>query len=401
MIPVTARFLAALRQSHTVSVAATIRPPSDPGTPIEVPVIGGQITIDRDARVRRQGSLEVAFSLSDGVTRDIVRELPFGGYAVVERGIRYADGDTERVPLGMFRVESVVWSELEGKATLTLADRMAQIQDEPFVTPYTPGGLKPSNAAVQAVQQVFGSTIAYHVLTDPASEPTLADVVYDEDRAQAITDLASNVSAEALFDYLGDFVIRPRNRPADTPVWTVDAGEGGVLLGSSETLDRSSVRNGVAVRGQPAADQPPIYSLAVNDDPDSPTRWGGPFGKVALISSSTSVTTQAQADSTAASLLNLRLGLARTVTLNSVPNPAVMPDDLIEIVFSDGRTETQSINAVQLALDVGGALQITTTSQLRTAGAAAAGANLTPERFRMFAGDTAWRELESATLVTA
>ena len=394
MYPVTPRFLAALRQSHTVSVAATIYRPSAPTVPVTVPVLGGQVTIDRDARVRRQGSLDVAFSLADGFTRDVVRELPFGGYCVVERGIRFADGDTERVPLGMFRVESIVWDELQGQATLTLADRMAQIQDEPFVTPYAPAGMTPSDAAVQAVYQVFGDTIAYHVLTDPSSEPVLADVVYDEDRAAAIGDLASNVSAEALFDYLGDFVIRPVNRPTDV-AWTVDAGANGVLLGSTETLDRSSVRNGVSVRGQPSADVPPIYSLAVNDDPDSPTRWGGPFGKVALIVSSTTIMDQDQADSTAESLLNLRLGLARTVTLNSVPNPAVMPDDLIEVVFADGRTETQTINAIQLSLDVDGALQITTTSQLRTVSLAA------PTRFRVFAGQHAWRELEGATLVPA
>ena len=179
-------------------------------------------------------------------------------------------------------------------------------------------------------------------------------------------------------------------------VWTVDAGEGGVLLGSSETLDRSNVRNGVSVRGQPAADEPPIYALAVNDDPASPTRWGGPFGKVALISSSTTVTTQAQADSTAASLLNLRLGLARTLTLNSVPNPAVMPDDLIQITFADGRTENQSINAIQFSLDVDGALQITTTSQLRTV---SLGDPLGEPTVRMFRGDAVWRELADSTLV--
>ena len=36
-------------------------------------------------------------------------------------------------------------------------------------------------------------------------------------------------------------------------------------------------------RRRPSAEQPPIYALAVDDDPSSPTRWGGPFGKVALI----------------------------------------------------------------------------------------------------------------------
>ena len=58
-----------------------------------------------------------------------------------------------------------------------------------------------------------------------------------------------------------------------------------------------------------------------------------------MIVNLTGVSSQAQADSTAASLLNLRLGLARTVTLRGVPNPALEPGDLIEITYTDGRTE--------------------------------------------------------------
>ena len=119
------------------------------------------------------------------------------------------------------------------------------------------------------------------------------------------------------------------------------------MLAASETLDRSNVRNGVAVLGQLSADLPPIYALATYDDPTAPTRWAGPFGKVALLVSSTTVQTQAQADETAASLLNLRLGLQRTLTVSSLPNPALEPDDLLEFVFADGRVEQQYVNAVR------------------------------------------------------
>jgi hypothetical protein len=390
MLTVSDRFLASLRESHTISVAATLYAPSAPTVPINAPVVGGQVTIDKDARVRRQASLDVAFSLADATTRDTVRELPYGGYATLERGVRYPDGTVERVQLGRFRVESVVWSELEGMATLTLADRMAQIQDEPFVTPYAAGGQHPTDAIVAIVTQVFGSTIAYHVTTTPATEPTLQDTVYAEDRAAAISDLASSISASATFDHLGDFVLKPSG-PSTEVAWTLDAGERGVLIASQETLDRSSVRNGVSVRGQVSADQPPLYALATNDDPDSPTRWGGPFGKVVMIVSSTAVSSQADADATAASLLNLRLGLARTLVLQGVPNPALEPDDLIEIVFADGRTETQTVNRVQIGLGVDGTLELTTTSQLHP--------DLEPAHVRMYTGRSAWRQLEDAVSV--
>ena len=398
MLAVSDRFLAALRQMHTVSVRATIYRPSAPTTPIAVNVIGGQVTADIDARVRRQASLDVAFALADDVTIDVVRELPFGGYCVIERGIVYANGEVERVQLGRFRVENVTWPDVQGRAALTLADRMAQVADEPFITPFTPGGLKPSDAIVVAVQQVFASTIAYHVSTTPASETTLIDVFYDEDRAAAISDLASGIDAQAFFDNLGDFVLRPRPSvtPSGTPVWSIDAGEDGVLLGADESLDRSNVRNGVSVRALPDPTLAPIYSLAIDNDPASPTRWGGPFGKVALIVNSTSIQTQAQADATAASLLNLRLGLSRTLELRSVPNPALEPGDLIEIVHADERRELQLVNALQIGLDGAADIALTTRANWRPTSSL-----LLPGAVRMYAGRAAWRELAEAERVPA
>ena len=391
MIPVTPRFLAALREAHQISVAAAVYRPGDLGTAIPVAVSTGTLTVDRDARIRRQASLDIAFpSLEDQATRDLVRELPFGGYATIARGIEYADGTAERVQLGRLRVDSIVWHELQGLATLTLNDRMAQIQDEALTVPYAPAGMHPSDAIVDLVRQVFADTIAYHVQTSPASEPVLGPAtVYLDDRAGAITDLASTINADVLFDQLGDLVVRPSGR--GTVAWTIDAGDHGSMMSADETLDRSSVRNGVVVRGQSDPDQPPFYALATYQDPTAPTRWGGPFGRVALISDSTTVTSQGQADATAASLLNLRLGLQRTISLTALPNPALEPDDLIELVFADGRTEQQVVNSTQIGLDPTGPLTLTTSSNL-----AGVLPSLAPTR--MYRGRAALRELATARL---
>ena len=390
MQSVSARFLAALRKPHSISVRCRLYRPSAPTVAIDTHVIDGAVSSDLDARNLRSGSVDLSFALTDPVTVAVLRELPFGGYAVLERGIRYANGEIERVQLGRFRIEQVTWPDLQGIATLTLADRMAQISDEAFVTPYVPAGLKPSDAIVALVNAVFGSSIAYLVTTTPATETALADVVYDEDRAAAISDLASGIGADAFFNANGDFVLRPK--PAiGSPVWTVDAGSSGVMMGSSESLDRSAVRNGVSVRAAPASDQPPIYSLATDSDPASPTRWGGPFGKVPLIVNSTSIATQAQADSTAANLLNLRLGLSRTLELIGVPNPALEAGDVIQIEHPDGRSELQIVNALRIGLSPGGELGLSTRAQWRPS------LSLKSERpIRVLAGEQAWRETEEA-----
>jgi hypothetical protein len=397
MLAVSDRFLAAIRDTHTISIAARVYRPAAPTVPIAAQVVGGQMTCDIDATILRQATLDIAFGLTDPLTVEIVRELPFGGYCVLERGIRYASGETERVQLGRFRIDTVVWAELQGQASLTLNDRMAQIADEPFVTPWVATGQRSSDAIVAMVQDVFGSSIAYHVSTSPATEPVLGDTIYDEDRAGAISELASGIGAEALFDNLGDFVLRPRPSldAGGTPVWTIDAGEGGVLLGAEESLDRSSVRNGVAMRAQADPALPPIYSLATDNDSASPTRWGGPFGKVALVARSSSIATQAQADAAAASLLNLRLGLSRNLTLRGVPNPALEPDDLIQIVHADGRVEPQIVNALTIGLDAEGELELTTRANWRPQAISPAA------RIQVWSDEAALREMDDAKLVEA
>ena len=76
-----------------------------------------------------------------------------------------------------------------------------------------------------------------------------------------------------------------------------------------------------------------------------------------------SVGSEAQANATARSLLNLRLRLSRSLMLVSVPNPALEPDDLIEVVFADGRREQHLVNAVSIDLAADGRLELATTSQ--------------------------------------
>ena len=249
--------------------------------------------------------------------------------------------------LGRFRVEAVSWGDLEGVCTLTLADRMAQVADEALVAPYAPLGLHPSDAAKALVYDVFGAAIAYTVETTPAAETILGDAVYVDDRAAAISDLAAAADAWAYFDNLGGWRLRPRSSSA--PGWCGPSPR--ARAGPSSTRrnpwsGRPSVTASWSAGRRPPT-PPPVSYLATFDDPASPLRWGGPFGRVALVADSQSVTTAAQAQAVAESLLRLRLGLARTLVLRLAPNPALEPDDLIAVAFPDGRVEQHTVNAVR------------------------------------------------------
>ena len=383
MQPASEQFLESLRFSHVIAAAAELIFPGETDT-ISVPVEAGSITIDRTAEHRRTGTITIPWSLQADLGVDI-RTLPLGGYVLVHRGLRYANGDLELILLGRLRVESVTWDTLAASASLELADRQAQITDEPFSVPYAAAGQLPAAAAVGIVQGVFGDTIAYHT---PYQPPTpLGDITYTGARTDALSALEQSYAAETYFDANGDFVFAAKPGDSEPVVWTVDAGDTGVMVNAQESLDRTGIYNGVLVTGQGDADLPPVTGLATYTDPASPVRWGGPFGRVAMLADSTSASTPEDAAATAASLLNLRLKQTRSLTLTSAPNPALEAGDTIRVLFPDGRRETHLVDSTTISLATD-AQAITTRTLFKP------GPTPVPRR-------DAWVELHDAQLVAA
>jgi len=366
MRPASPHFLASLRDSHVIAAAVDlVFPGRTDAEAISVPVESGSVTIDRTAQNRRSGSVRIPWSLDAALNLGVdVRELPLGGYALV-RGLRYADGSTELILLGRLRVESVNWGTLETAATLELSDRMAQVRDEPFTAPFAAIGQTPHGAAVNVVAGVFGSSIGYLTPYMPAG--TLGDITWTAGRDEALTQLEQSYGAETYFNANGDFVFNRKPQDTDPVVWTVDSGELGVMVDARESLDRTGVYNGVVVKGQAQSDLPPVSALATFDDPTSPIRWGGPFGHVAMIADSTTVTTTGEALAAAQSLLNLRLKQTRSLELTSAPNPALEAGDTITVEFPDGRTETHLIDATTISLSTDAQAIVTRTHFTPTA----------------------------------
>ena len=541
MRPTSDVFQHAVRGAHLIGARVDLWFPD--GTTHEVQPVGGAITIDRTAQVRRSGSVVIPWSLerADELELD-VRTLPLGGYARPWRGVRFPDGTSELVSLGWGRVESVTWSTVEQRATLELADSMAQIRDEPFEAPFVASGMRVAAAATAIVRQVFPSATV-RVLYDPAV--VLSDVIYSGSRLDALFELARAVGADTWFDADDAWVFDiaaggsavslvgtltdgstvvtglastaqlavgmtvtgmgipgyrrvvainsasqiTMNAPANTwgvknsrttseataiangdpeqahrltevtdtddlspgmavtgpgmqpgtiidaiptpselrisssaqidgyplltytapasallsfaggatayPVADVAAGEGGVLVDAGESLDRSGVYNGVLVVGQATGVTAAFSVLVVDSDASSPTRWGGPFGKALRVENTNVVQTAGQGAIMADALLSEGLGLARSLTLEAAPNPALEAGDTVRVVFGDGRVETHLLDAV--AHDLGpGTMRLATRSTSRPADLSRMAPY--PTR-RAYYGADVWRELRAATVL--
>jgi hypothetical protein len=90
----------------------------------------------------------------------------------------------------------------------------------------------------------------------------------DEDRARTIEDIATAAALDVYFDRDGTPTIRdvPRLNP-DRVVWTVDAGDAGVMTGADRERNRQNVRNLIALTSDRNDGTAPFATQYVWDQP--------------------------------------------------------------------------------------------------------------------------------------
>lgn len=358
MYPVTARFLRRLAEDHAPVVRVVLT--HTDGTARELPVTGGSVTVDRGSAVRRTCTVELADV--DLIPRTPADELSvYGATLRIERGVDYGDGTTETVPLGVFRVTDVDGDPDEGPVTIEGQGLEWVVAGDKFTEPYRASGT--AVGAVRAlVQRSLPSASVISRVTDGAIGPRTWDTEADPwDGAQ---ECAAALGAEVYADPDGVFIIAALpDLLTAAPVWSVAAGQDGVLVSANRGMSSDGVYNAVLARGENTeTNSPPVSALAVDDDPTSPTYWDGPFGHRPMFYTSSTLTTQTAALSAA----KLKLAAARapnaTGDLSSLPNPALEPGDVIRVVYGDGTRELHQVQSFSVPLDVGGDFQITTIS---------------------------------------
>ncbi|MGW0468335.1 DUF5047 domain-containing protein [Streptomyces sp. NPDC003027] len=363
MYPVSARFLEALRTSHRIVVRVDAYYDGALTVP-DLPIVDGSVTVDRGSKTRRNLSLVVAdpkllpWSPTDPLA-------VYGQELVVSRGIRYTDGTTEMVPLGTFRVEEPSGDTLYGPVTVTGKSLEAAIIDDTFQEPTSTRGY---GGCVDAITGLIHATIPTASVvnqTADARNPTCAVAVWDAgaDRWEAVVQIARAMQAEIYVDALNRFVIRDLPNVLTDPVaWDIAEGEGGTLIAASRTMSRTAVFNAVVASGEnTASGNAPVSGVARDTDPLSPTRWGGPFGKVTKFISSPLWTTSPVCQSAAEFALFDAVAPNVTASVESVPNPALEGNDVLRASHS-GRPERFLLQAATIPLSADGNFNVTLRS---------------------------------------
>ena len=336
----TDRFLAEIRTSHTVISWVDVIAPGQEVKRLQA--VDGSVNVDRTAQIRRAASIAcidptgefLPSSDNSGVL------TPFGSEVRPYRGVRYSDGTTEVMPLGVFGLAKVTLSE--GASTggvqinLEMYDRSRRVARDRFTTIYAiPGGTNIVTAIKLILDRTFPQ-LDYDAISTTLT--TTAPQVFDagNDPWEACVTLAASIGCEIYFDVDGRVVIAPPTdldaMPAPSFTYIAKPGYGNTATDMQTVFSDEPGHNGVIVVGESAGDEvPPVRAEAWDDDPGSPTYRYGPYGEVPLLITDSNVKTADQAVAMARATLNGFLGFAAQLSVTAWVNPSLEAGDVVHV----------------------------------------------------------------------
>lgn len=330
-----ARFLAALGESH--SYQGRVESWYLGEKVADVTFEAGAVKVSgRNRERRRIEALKVPEKAWPAVQTDPLS--PYGQW--LQAYVDIAAGQTKFLSIPVFAGKVLLgdktrWS---GYFAVEAVDPMYQVNQEPFeaLRP-APVGVRHADAILTFLLEVFPDATLEDQVGSPATIPDGMTGWNAEDgsRGKAIDELAAAVGGEVIARPTavwprGDFVLRPVPSLNDPVAWEIPDGAASVVVGDQEQQSGAGVKNRWIV--QVSRSDGPSLSVPVSDDnAASPTRYGGPMGKLTGFYSNQSITTRDQAYAAGLAKLARTIGLARPRTVKVIANPALDAGDVLRI----------------------------------------------------------------------
>lgn len=294
-------------------------------------VVDGTVTASSRSAVMRSGSCVLTDpdgALIPGETAGSSQYLvPAGAELRLWRGIAYHDGDPELVPVGTMRF---ITNRVEApKMSLELYDRAWTIsQDKTESVVSIPAG----TLVTTAIRRLLTSVWAELEMNFPDTDEVTVSMAFepDTDPWEVCQQLAANIGLRLFFDPMGVATMAPEPEPlVDPTVWSfIDDDPANMLLPGVSVNWEGTAPNRVIVLGENSDNTAVYRGVATDDDDNSLTRYGGPYGKVQQVIRDEKVASQAQAVFRARTVLNQGLGLIMQPSMPILPMPAFEPGDI-------------------------------------------------------------------------
>jgi len=345
-------YQAALRSPHRLSVRVDAYDIDGVPRALDLRPTGGSVTANLTNRVTRSAR----FTMTRPDFPDDSDDALSPEFAVVQirAGIRFGDDTEELFPVFTGRVATSTLRP-DGQVEFVCDDLAADVLgfrfEQPRTTRYATTLDEIHALILDALPQAMfaGDTVV--------NQPTPSSLTWDEDRGQALDDLAESLGGRwfALGD--GSFTVRPFDYAYGPIAQTFYDGDGGLLLEATVSRSREGVANSVTVVSERTDGSTPVRVPVRNTDPTSPTEFGGKFGRVSQIIKVQTPLTSGQATTLATTQLQAAGALVRQWSASVVPDYALEPGDTVALSFM-AVADLQIIDQITYPLTTGESMTI-------------------------------------------
>ncbi|MEP7114759.1 MAG: DUF5047 domain-containing protein [Ilumatobacteraceae bacterium] len=354
MRPRSDRWDATVVGAHRIAVEVTVlynRLPL-PGQ-AALAVVSGNVTMDRTAA--QLGRVDATFAEPLLVPNRSGPLSPYGYELQVKRGITYADGKVELMPLGVYPIQTSQSDGVTLATQIAATDRSQLVKDARLEDDYLIAAGVNYATAIQALIADGVDGLVYQFTPTPYTTPLLPFAA-QADRWDVAQGMATAIGCDLYFDGVGTLMLRPS--PTFTePVWTIAEGPEGLLVGASLAQDRAPAFNRIIAVGQNSSLGAIPRGVWTDTAATSPSRYGSGFGQKPRFYSSPFLTTGAQALSAATALGANIAGVARSLSFAAVPNCALEGGDPILVKrIALGVDEVHLIDSLTIGLTADGAM---------------------------------------------
>lgn len=309
----------------------------------DVPFTDGSVEASLTNRVTR--SCRIDFEESQFPDLDTDPFSPTHAILQVRSGIRYADGTFEVFDLFRGRIQDVVLSP-DGQVRVSADDRALDVVEMRFEQPRNAD--RPTlidQAETLIAEAVAGAVFGPHDVDD-AETPVLT---WDEDRGQAVDDIAEALGARWYQLGNGAFVLRAFPYDDGTVVATLEDGEEGLVSEATITRSRRGTANSVTVVSERLDGTDPVRVTARNNVAGSPTQYGDTYGRVSQIIKIQTPLTNSEAQRLARAQLNAATALTEQWDVTLTPDHTLEPGDPVRLRYR-GRSVVQVIDSISYPL---------------------------------------------------
>jgi len=317
---------------------------------------GGSVRATLNSRVTRQLSMTVPDYLYPFKATDLLN--PYGTELRGFRGLRYGDGSTEEFPIFVGPIIDVRPSG-GGSATLSASDRAYLVAGNGFPTPQRAGV---GSLVLDEFERVVLDALPSATFgTSDALTEVVPELSYDQDRGQALDQLAKTASAFWYDLADGSFVLRrvPWTQPQVATFVLKDASDGtpGTVQTAFPQRSAQGIYSRVTVTSESPDGGPPTYFTADDVDPTSPTYIGGPFGIRSATVRTTTAANQGQVKETAETLLRRARALTEPWQVTCVPDGSLELGDAFTLLYK-GYSVVQVVAGLTMPLETTGNMTI-------------------------------------------